>query len=159
MKLPDLQCKFLSFFALHKIHLHLSSLFPLSLSQLSEIKRFMASHFTPSRMVLVGVNVDHAQLVELAEEHFVDPQTSWSNVSTSPVDESISQYTGGMIKVLYACTVLHDGVLLYSGYIGRGQNYFGKLLSFCVWQILIGRHMSLSMRIVNENSGFNFGKC
>lgn len=90
----------------------------------------MASHFTPSRMVLVGVNVDHAQLVELAEEHFVDPQTSWSDVNTSPVDESISQYTGGMIKVWYARTVLHDGVLLYSGYIWRGQNYFGKVAKF-----------------------------
>ena len=83
----------------------------------------MASHFTPSRMVLVGVNVDHTQLVKLAEEHFVDPQTSWSDVSTSPVDESISQYTGGMIKVLYACTVLHDGVLLYSGYLKVTFNY------------------------------------
>ena len=52
-------------------------------------------------MVLVGVNVDHTQLVELAEEHFVNPETSWSDVTSSEVDGSISQYTGGIIEVLW----------------------------------------------------------
>ena len=44
---------------------------------------------------------------------------------------------------------------------GIKNSKFGELLIFCGWQILIwriGRHMSLSMRTVNENGGLNFGK-
>jgi processing peptidase subunit alpha len=66
---------------------------------IEEVKRFVASHYVPSRMALVGVNVSHDPLVTLAEEHFVNPSTAWSDVDTSPVDGSISQYTGGLVQV------------------------------------------------------------
>ena len=46
-------------------------------------------------MVLVGVNTDHQQMVDLAQEHFVQPVTSWEGVATLPVDVSIAQYMGG----------------------------------------------------------------
>ncbi|XP_065917133.1 mitochondrial-processing peptidase subunit alpha-like isoform X2 [Dysidea avara] len=64
-----------------------------------DIKRFVASHYTPDRMVLAGVGVDHEQFVELAEKHFVNPKTSWDSSDMIPVDRSISQYTGGHCKI------------------------------------------------------------
>ena len=50
-------------------------------------------------MVLVGVNVDHSQLVKLGEKHFVNPVTSWKDAQSLSLDDSISQYTGGQIHV------------------------------------------------------------
>ena len=63
------------------------------------VRQFIASHYTPERMVLTGVGVDHEQFVELAEQHFVSPKTTWSQSDVSAVDESIAQYTGGHCKV------------------------------------------------------------
>jgi len=64
-----------------------------------DVTRFIASHYTPDRMVLTGVGVDHTQFVELAEKHFVNPKTSWTDADVAKVDGSISQYTGGHCKV------------------------------------------------------------
>ena len=64
-----------------------------------DIKQFIASHYTPDRMMLAGVGVDHEQFVELAEKYFVNPKTSWDSSDMIPVDGSISQYTGGHCKV------------------------------------------------------------
>lgn len=66
---------------------------------MTELKQFLASHYVPSRIVLTGVNVNHDQLVELAEKYFVDSPTSWDGVEPRPVDSSISQYTAGQVKV------------------------------------------------------------
>ena len=51
-------------------------------------------------MVVVGLNVDHNQMIDLAEKHFVDPVTSWAGLDTPTADESVAQYTGGERKVL-----------------------------------------------------------
>ena len=40
-----------------------------------DLRQYAAAHFVPSRMVLVGVNVEHNQLVELARQHFVSPRS------------------------------------------------------------------------------------
>ncbi|XP_065917330.1 mitochondrial-processing peptidase subunit alpha-like [Dysidea avara] len=64
-----------------------------------DIKQFIASHYTPDRMMLAGVGVDHEQFVELAEKYFVNPKTSWDSSDMIPVDGSISQYTGGHCKI------------------------------------------------------------
>ena len=65
-----------------------------------DLRQYTAAHFLPSRMVLVGVNVQHNQLVELAKQHFVSPRTSWEGVEPGPVlDASTCQYTGGEVKV------------------------------------------------------------
>lgn len=73
---------------------------------MDNLKTFIASHFVPSRMVLVGVNTDHQQIVDLAQEHFVRPTTSWEGVAPLPVDISITQYTGGQKKVGRCSTCL-----------------------------------------------------
>ena len=70
--------------------------------QVDRLKTFISSHFVPSRMVLVGVNTDHQQMVDLAQEHFVRPVTSWEGVDPLPVDVSIAQYTGGQ-KLVCRC--------------------------------------------------------
>lgn len=65
----------------------------------SDLRQFLSAHFVPSRMVLVGVNVQHDQFVDLARQHFVSPRTSWEGQKSPSVDTSISQYTGGEVKV------------------------------------------------------------
>ena len=71
-----------------------------------DVRQFVASHYTPNRMVLTGVGVDHERFVELAEEHFSNPKTSWSDSDVIATDQSISQYTGGHSKV-YQLYLLH----------------------------------------------------
>ena len=66
----------------------------LPLIKTSHLKQYVTSHFTPQRMAIAGCGVDHSQLVELAQEHFLEPRRSWE-VDPLPVDESIAQYTGG----------------------------------------------------------------
>lgn len=65
-----------------------------------QLKQFLAAHYLPSRMVLAGVNVNHEEFVRLAEEHFVNAPVSWEGIERPPlVDHSISQYTGGEMRV------------------------------------------------------------
>lgn len=66
----------------------------------NDLWKFYSTYMKPSRMVLVGVNVEHEELVELAQQHFVSPDTSWEGKGDIEVDTSISQYTGGEVKVL-----------------------------------------------------------
>ena len=70
-----------------------------------DVRQFIASHYTPDRMVLTGVGVDHAQFVELAEKYFVNPKTTWSGSDVAAVDGSIAQWTGGHCKVCHYVTM------------------------------------------------------
>ena len=76
----------------------------------SHLRQYVTSHFTPERMTMAGCGVDHNQLVELAEEYFVDPRRSWE-VEELPVDGSLAQYTGGEKTV----SRVEEGV----GWVGR----------------------------------------
>ncbi|XP_014673938.1 PREDICTED: mitochondrial-processing peptidase subunit alpha-like [Priapulus caudatus] len=65
---------------------------------------YLKNFYTPSRMVLAGVGVEHEQLVEMAEKFFVEKEPVW-NQDTSLVmgnrdmcDRSTAQYTGGVIQ-------------------------------------------------------------
>ncbi len=64
-----------------------------------ELLIYLSSHFDPSRMILVGVNVDHGQFVDLAKQYFVEAETSWSGVPQRDIDQSISQYTSSDVMV------------------------------------------------------------
>ncbi|XP_015429321.1 PREDICTED: mitochondrial-processing peptidase subunit alpha isoform X2 [Dufourea novaeangliae] len=79
---------------------------------------YLKHHFTPNRMVVAGVGVEHEHLVSAVQKHFVEKQTIWeeeerkkeSNLISSEkerlliaVDASIAQYTGGYI--LEECNV------------------------------------------------------
>ena len=61
----------------------------------------MKRYYIPSRMVVAGVNVDHEDLVELTRKYFVESKPIWhkeGEVIKAP-DESLTQYTGGIVKV------------------------------------------------------------
>ena len=65
----------------------------------AELQQYMASHFTPDRMVISATGVQHDHVVELVKKHFVNPRRSYEGVDTKPVDGSIAQYTGGENKL------------------------------------------------------------
>ena len=71
------------------------------LLKLSDINRFLSSFFVPSRLVVVGVNVDHSKLVDLVRRHFVNYSSTWERTAdTRTVDTEAAEYTGGaMVKV------------------------------------------------------------
>lgn len=61
------------------------------------ILTFMKNHFTPSRMVVAGVGLDHKQLVESVQRHFEDKKPTWDGMPKTKVDNSLAQYTGGLV--------------------------------------------------------------
>lgn len=78
---------------------------------------YLKQHFTPSRMVLAGVGIEHDALVDSAQRHFCEKQPIWElDQSKSlilqplpPVDTSISQYTGGVIQTEKDLSNLNPG--------------------------------------------------
>ncbi|XP_068213184.1 mitochondrial-processing peptidase subunit alpha [Palaemon carinicauda] len=65
---------------------------------------YLKQHHTPSRMVIAGVGVNHDELVDAAQRHFVESPSIWEKLPTLAnnrsleIDHSVSQYTGGIIK-------------------------------------------------------------
>ncbi|KAK6641341.1 hypothetical protein RUM44_013050 [Polyplax serrata] len=66
---------------------------------------YIKNHYTPMRMVVAGVGVEHERLLESVTKYFVDEKPIWvedeSLVSLDSkvlVDDSISQYTGGIVQ-------------------------------------------------------------
>ncbi|KAF6204586.1 hypothetical protein GE061_018746 [Apolygus lucorum] len=60
---------------------------------------YLHSHYTPSRMVVAGVGIEHDKLVESVQKHFVDKPPMWGTGTPKiKVDDSLAQYTGGLIK-------------------------------------------------------------
>lgn len=62
---------------------------------------YAKSYHTPERMVLAGVGVEHQQLVDYAQKHFVETKPIWEsnpdvNNSMIEADNSLAQYTGGL---------------------------------------------------------------
>lgn len=64
------------------------------------ILKYLQNHYTPSRMVVAAVGVEHGSFVEFVQKYFVDMKPTWHtealNKSESDADKSIAQYTGGM---------------------------------------------------------------
>ncbi|KFM72414.1 Mitochondrial-processing peptidase subunit alpha, partial [Stegodyphus mimosarum] len=65
---------------------------------------YLKYHFIPSRMVIAGVGIEHDALVESCQRHFVENPPIWETESLAsekeiPVDNSLAQYTGGMVKL------------------------------------------------------------
>ena len=68
------------------------------------VKSFMKRYYTPSRMVVAGVNVDHEELVRLTKKYFVNAKPVWHEDGSTEEeqDNSLAQYTGGIVKVCIA---------------------------------------------------------
>nr|XP_054769896.1 mitochondrial-processing peptidase subunit alpha-like isoform X1 [Lytechinus pictus] len=65
--------------------------------------QYMNNYLVPERMVLAGVGMDHQALVDLAQQYFVNTKPTWSTPEVQEmggrIDNSISQYTGGVQKI------------------------------------------------------------
>ncbi|CAN0247784.1 unnamed protein product [Lampetra planeri] len=59
---------------------------------------FLRSHYSPDRMVLAGVGVDHSTLVQYAERHLQGVTPVWGAGKGVDPDRSVAQYTGGQMK-------------------------------------------------------------
>lgn len=76
---------------------------------------YLRHHYTPNRMVVAGVGVEHEDLVSAVQKYFVDEKSVWEEEQqwkkenvfagkpVNAVDASIAQYTGGYI--LEECNV------------------------------------------------------
>ena len=60
---------------------------------------YLRNYYTPDRMVLAGVGVEHARLVECARKHLLGTCPPWGTGAAVHVDRSVAQYTGGIVKV------------------------------------------------------------
>lgn len=72
---------------------------------------YLKRHYTPRRMVVAGVGVEHEDLVSAVQKYFVEEKSGWHDETEKSseedpargVDASIAQYTGGYI--LEECNV------------------------------------------------------
>ncbi|KAM5300393.1 mitochondrial-processing peptidase subunit alpha isoform 3-T3 [Ctenodactylus gundi] len=60
---------------------------------------YLQSYYTPERMVLAGVGVEHEHLVECAQKYLLGVQPTWHSTGAGDVDRSVAQYTGGIVKL------------------------------------------------------------
>lgn len=67
-----------------------------------EILRYMKTFYTPSRLVVSGVGVDHEELIDLTKEYLKVENSTWNSedVAGIEVDDSKSVYTGGELRVI-----------------------------------------------------------
>ncbi|XP_072816545.1 mitochondrial-processing peptidase subunit alpha isoform X2 [Vicugna pacos] len=60
---------------------------------------YLRNYYTPDRMVLAGVGVEHERLVECARKHLLGDRPAWGSEAAVQVDRSVAQYTGGIAKL------------------------------------------------------------
>uniref|UniRef100_A0A672GMX6 Mitochondrial-processing peptidase subunit alpha n=1 Tax=Salarias fasciatus TaxID=181472 RepID=A0A672GMX6_SALFA len=60
---------------------------------------YLRNYYSPERMVLAGVGIEHEQLVECARKYLLHVKPVWGASSATSVDLSVAQYTGGIIKM------------------------------------------------------------
>ena len=67
---------------------------------------YIKNYHTPDRMAFAGVGVDHNTLIELVEKYFLADSPIWEKDPTlvseplnHEVDNSIAQYTGGLVAI------------------------------------------------------------
>ncbi|EHH23674.1 hypothetical protein EGK_07191 [Macaca mulatta] len=60
---------------------------------------YLRNYYTPDRMVLAGVGVEHEHLVDCAQKYLLGVQPAWGSAEAVDVDRSVAQYTGGIAKL------------------------------------------------------------
>ncbi|KAF7237245.1 Mitochondrial-processing peptidase subunit alpha [Varanus komodoensis] len=63
------------------------------------LQSYMRNYYTPDRMVLAGVGIEHEHLVECAQKYLLGAEPVWGRQRATGVDRSVSQYTGGILKL------------------------------------------------------------
>ncbi|KAI1904770.1 hypothetical protein AGOR_G00009110 [Albula goreensis] len=59
---------------------------------------YLRSYYTPDRMVLAGVGIEHEQLVACARKYLLGVKPVWGAGTPGKVDLSVAGYTGGIVK-------------------------------------------------------------
>ncbi|XP_023982087.1 mitochondrial-processing peptidase subunit alpha isoform X3 [Physeter macrocephalus] len=65
----------------------------------SVLHSYLRNHYTPDRMVLAGVGVEHGHLVECARKYLLGARPAWGSGAAARADGSVAQYTGGLVKL------------------------------------------------------------
>ncbi|XP_078498039.1 mitochondrial-processing peptidase subunit alpha isoform X2 [Lissotriton helveticus] len=60
---------------------------------------YLQNYYTPSRMVLAGVGIEHEQLLDCANKYLLGVKPVWGAGSHQDIDRSVAQYTGGIVKI------------------------------------------------------------
>merc|ERR1719330_2261226 len=105
------------------------------------IRSYMLDHFAPERMVLVGVNVDHAELSKWAMRSFAD----YNAIPLKKRAEDQAQYTGGDLRAEGASPFCHMAIAFESAAWGQKE-----LAPVAVLQSLLGGGSAVSS---NPGSG------
>merc|ERR1719461_2034751 len=113
---------------------------------------YLAAFHRPERMVIAGVGVDHDQLVEAAQKHFVDKPPVWTsgNVPKVVTDTSLAQYTGGLevMEKDLSNVSLGPTPMPELGHVVIGLESVGHqhedFIPFCVLNMLMGGGGSFS---------------
>lgn len=118
---------------------------------------FLKHHYTPDRMVLAAVGVDHQALVDLAQKYFVDCPPVWvtnPNIAAEEPHEVIrpaSKYVGGLVaveedlsNVSLGPTPLPNLVHLQVGFEVCSHLELDEFVIVCVMNMLMGGGGSFS---------------
>jgi len=111
---------------------------------------YLSAYHRPERMVIAGIGVDHDQLVESVQRHFVDTAPSWRTDSRVVSDQSVAQYTGGldtlekdMSNVSLGPTPMPELGHLVIGLESVGHHH-EDFIPFCVLNMMMGGGGSFS---------------
>ena len=112
----------------------------------------MNTYIVPERMVrAAGVGMEHDELVRLANQYFVDTEPSWDTQVIQKmggrIDQSISQYTGGMKKVVLYQGGLRAGVTTINFPLNHVRYRHLKIGYLCA-------HMDLPCRYLKQTIQF-----
>ncbi|XP_064649104.1 mitochondrial-processing peptidase subunit alpha-like [Lineus longissimus] len=119
------------------------------------IMTYLKNCHDPSRMVLAGVGVEHNELVQMAEEYFGKKKPIWMEESgiidaSKHLDESLSQYTGGLVKVekdlsnvSLGPTAMPELAHLVIG-LESSSHKHDDFIAFCVLNMMMGGGGSFS---------------
>ncbi|KAG9477681.1 hypothetical protein GDO78_012930, partial [Eleutherodactylus coqui] len=64
----------------------------------STLHSYMNNYYSPDRMVLAGVGIEHDQLLDCAKKYLSNVKPAWESGKPRSIDRSIAQYTGGIVK-------------------------------------------------------------
>lgn len=114
------------------------------------LKHYLQRYYTPNRITIAGVNVDHNELVKHCNMQFVDKQPSWLSQAHVEPDRSIAQYTGGFVKEHREEPRLQPGITQFPELVHIAVGFESAkytdpdMFSFAVLNMLLGGGGSFS---------------
>ncbi|WKY04173.1 hypothetical protein Q1695_005280 [Nippostrongylus brasiliensis] len=119
------------------------------------VNSYISQHHAPERVVVAGVGVDHDEFVAAVERHFKPGTAAWEKnpeillPKLPPLDKSVSQYTGGEVRINKDLSTLAIGTpypnLAHIALGFEGASYKDPdFVAFCVLHMLLGGGGSFS---------------